>query len=276
MLSSAKLYVDYKESADYILKHLPFIPKIAVIIGSGLDTFCQTVEKQTVIPYREIPHFPVSTIIEGGGELICGESEGVPVLVMRGRFHCFEGYSMSDTSYPVGVFKLLGIEKLIITNASGTLNAKYNPGDLVCVTDQIMLGCDSPATDENTDLLGERFFDMQSAYSPSLIEKAHNCAKWCGFDIKEGIYFYISGPQYITRAEANTIRLLGADLVGSSTVGEVVAAAKFGLPVLCVSCCTYRAPGLTSEPVKREEILEVSRTSRRRFINLVSEAIKIL
>jgi purine-nucleoside phosphorylase len=266
-------YEDYKKSADFIKEKLPKTPGSAVILGSGLGDYAENLKNQVVIKYQDIPNFPKSTVDFHKGELIYGEiidEERVkPVIAMSGRFHCYEGYEMEDTAYPVGVFYLLGITKIIITNAAGGININFHPGDLVCVHDHIKLTAESPVRGANVPEFGSRFFDMQSVYSKDLIKKAKECAIKLGFALKDGVYAYMSGPQFETPAEIRMLRTLGADLVGMSTVAEVIQAAQCGIKVLCISCVTNYAAGVTKEPLTHEEVVAVGAEISWKFKKLV-------
>lgn len=248
-------YQTYAESAEYIKSLIPEIPEFAVVLGSGLDLFVENVTDRVVIPYSDIPHFPVSTVSYQKGELIFGRINGKPVLLMNGRFHYYEGYEMWETAYPVGVFKILGIKKLIITNAAGGNSPEYTVGDLVIVKDHINLSGNSPLRGENIPEFGERFFDMQSVYDKDLAADAHRIAKAHGFEVKEGVYAFMPGPQYETPSEIKLLRLLGSTLVGMSTVGEVIFASQCKIPVLCISTVSNMAAGITGQPITEEEVL---------------------
>jgi purine-nucleoside phosphorylase len=270
-------YEDYKKSADYIREKLDFIPRTAIILGSGLGSYADRLVNQKIIKYGDIPNFPKSTVFNHKGELVCGEiadgktNEKKPVLLMNGRFHFYEGYSMEETAYPVGVFHLLGIDKIIITNASGGINRTFHPGDLVCVYDHIKFAAESPVRGANIPEFGARFFDMQSVYSKELIETAKECALKQGFALKDGVYAYMSGPQYETPAEIRMLRAAGADLVGMSTVAEVIRAAQCGIKVLCISCVSNYAAGITNQPLTHEEVCEVGEEVSHKFQRLVDE-----
>jgi purine-nucleoside phosphorylase len=276
-------YEDYRKSADYIRENLDIVPGAAIILGSGLGSYAGRLINQKVIKYEDIPNFPKSTVFNHKGELVYGEivdnetDEVKSILLMNGRFHFYEGYSMEETAYPAGVFYLLGINKIIITNASGGINRTFHPGDLVCVYDHIKLSPDSPARGENIPEFGARFFDMQSVYSRELIETAKECALNQGFALKEGVYAYMSGPQYETPAEIRMLRAMGADLVGMSTVAEVIRAAQCGIKVLCISCVSNYAAGITNQPLTHEEVCEVGEEVSHKFRRLVDAVLfKIL
>ena len=277
-------FSDYKESAEYIRAKLEAKleakPDIAIILGSGLGGFADRLEDSVVIPYRDIPHFPVSTVSYQKGELVFGKLGDSHVLAMNGRFHYYEGWEMWQTAYPVGVFKLLGIDKMIITNAAGGIG--YNdtrtlrPGDLVVVTDQIKLAPMSPLRGANIKDFGPRFFDMQSVFDPELRRIAEEVAAKQGFALKEGVYAYMAGPQYETPAEIRALKLLGANLVGMSTVAENIFAAQLGIRVLCISCVSNMAAGITGAAITEQEVLDVTAEISEKFKALVTGVIERL
>lgn len=263
----------YIESANYIKAKNGGTADVAVILGSGLGVFADTVTDKIVIPYADIPNFPRSTVSYQRGELVCGTVEGRRVLVMNGRFHYYEGYEMWETAYPVGVFKLLGVCKLIITNAAGGISDKYRLGDLVSVRDHIKLTADSPCRGANISEFGDRFFDMQRVYDMGLNMLAQRKARELGIELKEGIYGFMSGPQYETPAEINMLRTMGATLVGMSTVAEVILAAQCRIPVLCLSCVTNMAAGITGTSITEKEVLETGKVISQKFRTLLSSVI---
>lgn len=276
------VYNDYKESATYIAEKIGCTPDIAVILGSGLGEFAERLVDSITIPYRDIPHFPTSTVSYQKGVLVCGkikydDGKEKTVLAMNGRFHYYEGWEMWQTAYPIGVFKLLGIEKMIITNAAGGIG--YNdtrviePGDLVCVTDHIKLAPDSPVRGANVAEFGERFFDMQSVYDKSMRELAIDCAAKRGYTLKEGVYAYMAGPQYETPAEIRALKVMGANLVGMSTVAEVIFAAQVGIKVLCISCVSNMAAGITGAALTEQEVLDTAVMISERFKILLKDVI---
>jgi len=238
-----------------------------------LGGYAELLDKAVAVKYSDIPHFPVSTVSYQKGELVCGLRDGKPVLAMNGRFHFYEGWEMWQTAYPIGVFKLLGIKKLIITNAAGGISTDYRPGDLVAVTDHIKLSPDSPLRGANIPEFGERFFDMQHVYDRQLLALAKAKASELGFELKEGVYGYMAGPQYETPAEIRMLRALGATVVGMSTVAEVIFAAQCRIPVLCISCVSNMAAGITGAAITEEEVLETGRLVSRRFTSLVDAVV---
>ncbi len=248
-------FEDYKASADYI-ESIAGRADTAVILGSGLDAFAKAAEDAKIIPYREIPGFPVSTVWYQKGELSCGKIAGHNTYIMNGRFHWYEGWEMWQAAYPVGVFKLLGVKNLIVTNAAGGISPTYRPGDLVLVRDQIKLAPDTPCRGRNVEELGPRFFDMQQVFSSRLASLALEAAKNVDVMlIDNGVYGYMSGPQYETPAEIRMLGLLGATLVGMSTVAEVIQAAHCGIEALVISCVTNMAAGVSGAVPDDAEVL---------------------
>lgn len=264
---------DYRESADYLRTRIGGTPDFAVVLGSGLGALADTLEDAVVIPYRDIPHFPISTVSYQKGEMVIGRLGGKLVLAMNGRFHFYEGWEMWQTAYYVGVLKLLGVPRLIITNAAGGVNENLRPGDIVRVCDTIKLTANSPMRGQNIPEFGERFFDMQRVHNPELAALAHTCAKERGFALTDGVYAFMSGPQYETPAEIRMLRMLGADVVGMSTVPEIIAAAQCGIAVLCLSAVTNMAAGITGAAITEEEVLETGARIRERFVNLLTDVI---
>ncbi len=263
-------YAQYEESAAYLRAKLPGIPKIAIILGSGLGGFADQMTQSVTIPYGEIPHFPISTVSYQKGEFVYGLIGDTPVLAMNGRFHYYEGWEMWQTAYPIGVFRLLGISQVIITNAAGGISTAYTPGSLVLVRDQIKLSPDSPLRGANLPQFGERFFDMQHVYDARLAQIAMEEAAKLQIPLQDhGVYAYMSGPQYETPAEIKMLGMLGATLVGMSTVAEVIAAAHCGLPVVCISCVSNYAAGITGEAITSEEVLETGARMAKDFTALV-------
>ena len=275
------VFSDYRESADFISERIGGEkPDAALILGSGLGDFADRLEGQIVIPYREIPHFPISTVSYQKGELVFGRLNGKKILAMNGRFHYYEGWELWQTAYPVGVFKLLGIDTMIVTNAAGGIGysdgRSMRPGDLVCVTDQIKLAPMSPLRGANIEEFGPRFFDMQSVFDKKLVALAHEVAAAQGFELLDGVYAYMSGPQYETPAEIRALGILGANLVGMSTVAENIFAAQLGIRVLCVSCVTNMAAGITGAAITEDEVVEVASSISSKFEALIGGVIERL
>lgn len=266
----------YRQAADYIRPLLPKQPKAAVILGSGLDGLCEHLAEKIVIPYETIPGFPVSTVSYQKGELLFGTMDGTPVLFMNGRFHFYEGWEMWQTSFPIVVFHLLGIDKLILTNAAGGINRSFAPGDFMVVRDHIKFALESPLCGANEDALGERFFDLQSVYDKDWIAKAHSAARQLGIPLKEGVYAYMTGPQYETPAEIRALEVLGADAVGMSTVAEVIEAAHCGMRVFCVSSISNSAAGITGNALTEQEVLDTAKQNGPKFCALIRAMLRYI
>lgn len=248
----------FRESVDYIRKFVPWEPEIAVVLGSFLGPFADTVEDPIVIDYRDIPNFLVSTVKGHAGKLIFGTVAGRRVVCMSGRFHYYEGYDFEQLVIPIRLFKLLGVSATILTNAAGAVNAAYQPGDVMIVTDHIKLAGASPMRGRNVDAFGPRFFDVTRMYTPELRKLALDCAAGTGLTVHEGVYMFFTGPQYETPAEIRAARILGADAVGMSTVTEALTAAHCGMPLLCLSVMTNMASGVLDIPLTTGEVLETA------------------
>lgn len=265
-----------EKTAEYVKDIIKSTPDVAIILGSGLGNLADSIENKKEIPYKDIPHFPQTTVPGHDGKLIFGELNGKKVLAMKGRFHYYEGNDMDAVVYPIRVFKALGIDKLIVTNAAGGVNTGFTPGDLMIITDHISLFCENPLRGENYDELGPRFPDMSCAYDKELINIAMDSAKALGIDIKSGIYSYCKGPSFETPAEIRALRTLGADAVGMSTVPEVITARHMKMKVLGISCITNMAAGILDQPLNHEEVLETGKQVEKKFVSLVSHIVSKL
>ncbi|MFC7441041.1 purine-nucleoside phosphorylase [Laceyella putida] len=246
-------------------------PEIGLILGSGLGDLANEIEDAVVVPYGEIPHFPVSTVEGHAGQLVVGTLAGKAVVAMQGRFHFYEGYSQQEVVFPVYVLKALGVKVLIATNAAGGMNPAFQPGDLMVITDHLNFTGSNPLIGPNDPELGPRFPDMSQAYSPALRELAHRVADKQGTRLQQGVYAGISGPTYMTAAELIMLRRVGSDAIGMSTVPEVIAARHAGLEVLGISCITDMAVGeeLAAEPLTHEQVVEVANRTKPVFMNLI-------
>ncbi len=268
-------YEDYKKSAEFITEKIGARrPEVVIIAGSGLDTIGEKIENPIKIKYGEIPGFPTSTVSYQKGELWCGEIDGKTVLLMNGRFHFYEGWDMNKIVYPIYVFKLMGIDKIIVSNASGAINQNFSVGQITAVYDHIKLCAESPVRGENIPELGKRFFEMQSVYDKEYIKTAKECANELGFELKDAVYAYMAGPQYETRAEIKMLKTLGADVVGMSTVPEMIAASHCGMRGLCISVCTNMAAGLSEETPDEDEVVVNAHKAREHFVNLIVNVLK--
>jgi len=263
-----------REAASYIESKLNNKPQVAVILGSGLGNFADQIEDAVVIDYKDIPGFPVSTVEGHAGKLVCGTISGKNVLVMKGRFHYYEGYEISQVVFHIRVFKLLGINDILVTNAAGGINTDFKPGDLMLIKDHISFFAPSPLRGRNMDEFGPRFPDMSEAYSKKLISIAENVACKLNIDIKKGVYAFAQGPMFETPAEIRALRLLGADAVGMSTVPEVITANHAGMRVLGISCITNMAAGILDQPLNHEEVMITAKNVEKNFSTLVRNIIE--
>ncbi len=257
------------ESVDYIKGKVNFDPEVALILGSGLGVLADEIENKVEVPYEEIPNFPVSTVEGHAGQLVLGDLEGKKVVAMQGRFHYYEGYDISFITFPVRVMKLLGADKLVVTNAAGGANRNFNVGDFMLISDQINLTGTNPLIGPNEDELGPRFPDMSEAYNKELVELAENVAQDQGLGLRKGVYAGFSGPTYETPAEIRMASLLGADAVGMSTVPEVIVANHMGMDIVGISCITNMAAGILPQPLAHDEVIETTQRVKPKFIQLV-------
>lgn len=257
------------EAAAYIKSRIKHTPKIGIILGTGLGSLAERVSDAEIIPYADIPHFPASTVSGHEGRFVSGLLNGASVLIMQGRVHFYEGYTMQQLALPVRVMKHIGIKTLILTNASGGINEGYKPGDLVLISDHIKLSLDSPLRGANRDDLGDRFFDMTNAYDISLRNTAKETMRELNLPEHEGVYAYMGGPQFETPAEIKMLRIMGADLVGMSTVPEAITAAHCGIPCLGISCVTNMAAGMENGGLDREVIKKAETDAKNNFENLI-------
>ena len=262
-------YKALQEACIYVQKQLPYQPKVALVLGSGLGEFADQLTIDPKIPYADIPHFPVSTVAGHDGCFMLGRVEGCPVLIMKGRVHYYEGYSMQEVVMPVRVMQMLGAKILILTNAAGGINASYKPGILVRITDQITSFVPSPLIGANLDSIGTRFPDMSHVYDTELGEQMEAVAKKQRIALEEGVYLQTTGPNYETPAEIRMFRTLGADLVGMSTACEAMAARHAGMRVVGVSCVTNMAAGMSKVELNHKEVQETADRVAQDFQTLI-------
>jgi purine-nucleoside phosphorylase len=270
------MYNRIMESADFIKKQLGTTPTTGVILGSGLGDLVKAVENPICISYKDIPHFPVSTVKGHEGQLVFGTIQGVDVVLMQGRFHYYEGYNMKEVTYPVYVMKYLGVEKLIVTNACGGINTDFEPGDLMLITDYINLLGHNPLIGANDDRLGPRFPDMSEVYKLEYIEKAKACAETLGIRPVEGVYASFMGPCYETAAEIRMIGRMGADAVGMSTVPETMVANYLGMDVLGIACITNMATGIQKMKHSHDRVVAIAQKASADLCKWVEAVIPIL
>jgi purine-nucleoside phosphorylase len=262
-------YLQAENATKFILSKTKLRPKIALVLGSGLGAFADEFENATKIPYAKIPNFPRSTAIGHAGQLILGKVDGTPVAGMQGRVHLYEGYSAKQVAFPTRVFARMGIKALIVTNAAGGINLNYSEGALVALRDHINLQGANPLIGPNDDRFGPRFPDMTRAYDPEFRRFVAEAGKDLSLNLHEGVYLALAGPNYETPAEIYSFRTLGADLVGMSTVPEVLAARHSGIRVLGISCVTNMAAGITGKPLSAQEVLETGAKVKHQFIALL-------
>jgi purine-nucleoside phosphorylase len=248
-------YTQAKSAAQQILQRTPLRPTIGLVLGSGLGSFADSLTDATRIPYAEIPAFPRSTAIGHAGQLVLGHSNSIPVAVMQGRVHLYEGYSPQQVAFPMRVFGRLGIRAVILTNAAGGINLNYQQGALVLIRDHINLQGSNPLVGPNDDRFGARFPDMTHAYAREYRAMAREEAAKLGMTLHEGVYAALLGPSYETPAEINYLRTIGADLVGMSTAFEVIAARHMEIKVLAISCVTNMAAGIVDQPLSHQEVM---------------------
>jgi len=260
-------------SASYISDIVRDDIDIALVLGSGLGELANDIENPIIIDYKDIPYFPHSTAPGHYGRLVIGYLGDKKVVCMQGRFHYYEGYDTKTICYPIFVFNQLNIKKLILTNASGCLNADWNVGDLMIIEDQIKLIGDNPLRGENFDELGQRFFDMSKTYSPKMIQLAKDCANEIDLPIRNGVYMFASGPSFETAAEVRMQKILGADATGMSTVFEAIAASYFDMELLGISCLTNMATGISKTILDQQEVIDAGKKVKPQFIKLLKKII---
>jgi purine-nucleoside phosphorylase len=252
-------------AAQLLLTKTPLRPRIALILGSGLGGFADSLTDAARIPYAEIPEFPQSTAIGHAGQMVIGKAGSVPVAAMQGRVHLYEGYSAQQVTFPIRVFGRMGIKAVILTNAAGGINLSYSQGALVLIRDHINLQGENPLVGPNDDRFGVRFPDMTHAYAKSYREIVRTAAAKQGLTLHEGVYAGLLGPSYETPAEIEYLRRIGADLVGMSTVAEVIAARHMGIKVLAISCVTNMAAGILDQPLSHAEVMETGERVKTTF-----------
>jgi purine-nucleoside phosphorylase len=260
-------------AADFIFSQTPLRPKIALVLGSGLGAFADEFADASKIPYAKIPHFPQSTAIGHAGKLVIGKVGAIPVAGMQGRVHLYEGYSAKQVAFPIGVFARMGVKAVILTNAAGGIKREFSQGRLVVISDHINLQGVNPLTGPNDERFGLRFHDMTAAYDRRFREITVGEGNRLGIGMYEGVYAALLGPSYETPAEIRYLRAIGADLVGMSTVPEVIAARHSGIRVLGISCVTNAAAGILDQPLNHLEVLETADRVKGQFIGLLKAVI---
>lgn len=270
-------YKDYEKSADYIREKIAGRnPKVAIILGSGLGVLSEEIEEKTVIKYEDIPNFPVSTVEGHAGELIIGRLGDKEIIAMNGRFHYYEGYDLKETTFPIRVFKLLGIETLILTNAAGGINTSYNAGEFMVINDYLSFFAESVLRGANLAEFGERFPDMSETFDKDLSQKLAQIIETNTGISHVGVYAYMKGPIFETPAEIRALRVLGADAVGMSTVPEAVVAHHCGIKTVAVSCITNMAAGVLDQKLSYEEVKDTADKVKVKFKQIIKEFVEVL
>jgi purine-nucleoside phosphorylase len=258
-----------QQTVSFLKGKFPVTPSLGIILGSGLGGLVDQLDKQIRIPYRQIPQFPISTVEGHSGELIFGYLNKVPVLAMSGRFHYYEGYSMREVVFPIQVMKLLGIERLIVTNAAGGLNSEFEAGDLMLIEDIISLLPDNPLRGNNNGTLGPRFPDMSEPFDMDWVQQAKSISKELSINLKTGVYIGVQGPKLETKAEIRYMRVIGGDAVGMSTVPEIIAAHHMGMKVIAFSVITNESIPKVKKEFTHEEVVSVANRAGEKLVGLV-------
>ncbi len=271
-----ELHEQIHASRDHILQIFPRFPNIGIILGTGLGGLVDHVDVKCTIPYVDIPHFPVSTVESHKGNLIMGELSGKPVAIMQGRFHVYEGYSLQQITFPVRVLKSLGVSTLVVSNACGCMNPEYRRGDVMLMDDHINLLGDNPLIGENDERLGPRFPDMSEPYSRRLLAMAEEVAAGLGKKVHRGVYVAVAGPNLETRAEYKFLRIIGADVVGMSTVPENIVARHMDMEVLGISVVTDECFHESLQPVSIQDVIAAAHMAEPTMTEIIKGVIEKL
>ena len=266
-------YDDVKDAADFIRARISKVPDLAIVLGSGLGDFAGTLGDAVSLPYGELPHWPASNVVGHEGRLVIGTAGGRTIAALAGRCHVYEGHDLKTVTFAVRALGLLGVKVLVLTNAAGGINTRFDQGALMVIDDHINLIGNNPLVGTNDERFGVRFPDMSEVYSRRLRGVADDGAAALGFTVRHGIYAGLLGPSYETPAEIRYLRIIGADAVGMSTVPEAIAARHMGIEVLGISCITNMAAGVLPQPLHHDEVMETARRVRGQFIALLNEVI---
>jgi purine-nucleoside phosphorylase len=270
------LFEKASAASEFVLRRTELRPQIGIVLGSGLGAFAGELEEPIAISFGAIPHFSQSTVQGHSGRLVIGKVAGVPVAVMQGRVHAYEGYNSDEVTFPVRVLGRMGVRNLVLTNAAGGINPAFHQGQLVLIADHINLTGRNPVTGKNDERFGPRFFDMSEAYSGRLRRLGHEAAHAMNFRLDEGVYISVLGPSFETPAEIRAFQAMGADLVGMSTVQETIAARHMGIEVLGISCVTNMAAGIQPEPLSHEEVMETGRRVEAQLAELLTRVVPLM
>jgi purine-nucleoside phosphorylase len=268
-----RLMKDLRDAVKFLKKQYKHTPEVGIVLGTGLGKFSDEIQIEEEIDYSEIPHFPISTVIGHKGKLIFGQLSGKRVVLMSGRFHFYEGYTTEQVIFPIRVLKLFGIKALLLSNAAGSVNPDFKVGDLMIIKDHVSFFVHNPLIGKNAEELGTRFPDMSEPYSKAFIEKARSASRELGIELKEGIYFAVTGPTFETHAEYRVVRTLGGDAVGMSTVQECIAANHMKLPVFAMSVITDIGIREDDTPITHEEVLKAAKDAEPKFAAIFKEII---
>ena len=267
----------FEVSAAYLREKTGnFKPQLGLILGSGLGSLADQIEDPIEVLYKDVPNFLISTVPNHAGKFIFGTLCGKKVMCMSGRFHFYEGYDYQQLVAPVRVMKLMGVERLVLTNAAGAVNESYRPGDVMIIKDHIKMTGASPMCGPNADDFGPRFFDVTNMYDRDMRSVARECGARSPMNVHEGVYFFFTGPQFETPSEIRAARILGGDVVGMSTVTEALTAAHCSMPVLGLSLISNMAAGILDQPLSHEEVVEIGERSGAQFSALVADIIRSL
>ena len=269
-----EIYERVERCYESIRDRITLTPKVALVLGSGLGDYADGIDVENGIEYREIEGFPISTVSGHKGRFVFGRVEGVPVVIMQGRVHYYEGYPMQDVVLPARLMRRMGAETLFLTNAAGSVNREFAAGDFMMLTDQISAFVPSPLIGPNEDKLGPRFCDMTTVYDKPLQAVIRECAKKLQIPLKEGVYMQLTGPEFETPATVRMCRILGADAVGMSTACEAVAANHMGMKICGISCISNLGAGMSDQPLSNEEVYETATRVAPMFKSLITAVIR--
>jgi purine-nucleoside phosphorylase len=272
--ATSELFEQVQSAAEVVRRHTPLRPEVAIILGTGLGGLAGDIEVEAAVPYVKIPGFPLSTVESHAGQLLLGRLGGKPVVAMQGRFHRYEGYSLQQVTFPVRVLHALGARTLVVSNACGGMNPLWAPGDLMLIADHINLLGDNPLVGPNDERLGPRFPDMSAPYDPALRALARRSALELGLTLREGVYVAVTGPNLETRAEYRMLRAIGADVVGMSTVPEVIVAVHQGMRVLGISIITDQCLPDALEPADIGRIIDTARRAEPGLTRLIGRIVE--
>lgn len=268
------LYTKVRNCYESVRQKTGFVPEVAIVLGSGLGDYAEEIRVEYELPYGEIEQFPVSTVPGHAGKFIFGYIDEIPVACMKGRVHYYEGYPVSDVVLPVRLLRMMGAQKLFLTNAAGGVNTSFHAGDLMMIRDHISVFAPNPLIGANVDELGPRFPDMSHVYDEELQDLIRKKAKENHIFLQEGVYTQLTGPSYESPADIRMLRLLGCDAVGMSTVVEAIAANHMGMKICGISCISNLAAGMTSSPLSHKEVQEAADMAAPNFKKLVTEVVK--